>query len=45
MKTHLLSFFEGDNEKYLTELKEIAKDYRGKVCMCPFRTHQIIGRL
>ena len=31
IKTHLLSFFEGDNEEYLNGLREVAKDFRGKV--------------
>ena len=31
MKTHLLSFFAGDDEKILAGLKEAAAEYRGKV--------------
>lgn len=31
MKTHLLSFFEGDDEKILGDLREVAKEFRGKV--------------
>lgn len=31
LKTHLLSFFSGDNEEFLANLREVAADFKGKV--------------
>lgn len=31
MKTHLLTFFPGDDEEILKTLRTVAKDFRGKV--------------
>ena len=37
MKTHFLAFFPGDDEKILGDLRDVAKDFKGQVCVFDVR--------
>ena len=39
VKSHLLCFFAGDNEEYLTALREVAKDFKGRVSLVTCTYH------